>query len=139
LFLAQYANSQDQTFKINERANTLINTFKTYNVHTIETPHNNARYGTLAAAARLRANDGNDPEIIEYITKFYDVLEPGDPGYWTTLSGVAWVLGKYWDKFSLAQRDNLKNKLKGLSNLTAHGTENHALNQTVAGYLFAQY
>jgi hypothetical protein len=58
LFLAQYANSQDQTFKINERANTLINTFKTYNVHTIETPHNNARYGTLAAAARLRANDG---------------------------------------------------------------------------------
>jgi hypothetical protein len=93
----------------------------------------------LAAAARLVANDGNDPAMIEYITHFYDQLSPGVPGYWTTLSGVAWILGKYWDEFTPAQRDHLKTKLKGLTNLTEHGTENHALNKAVAGYLYAQY
>jgi hypothetical protein len=133
------AKAHDQAANINMRANTLINTFESYDVHLIETPHNNARYGTLAAAARLRANDGNDPAMIKYITEFYDVLSPGQPGYWTTLSGVAWVLGNYWDKFTPAQRDHLKARLKGLSNLTGHGTENHALNKAVAGYLYAQY
>jgi hypothetical protein len=139
ILLPVFAAAQDHTVNINERANTLINTFKTYNVHTIETPHGQARYGALAAAARLRANDGNDPEMIEYITNFYDGLSAGAPGYWTTLSGVAWVLGMYWDKFTPVQLDHLKNRLKGLSNLTGHGTENHALNKVVAGYLFAQY
>jgi hypothetical protein len=113
--------------------------FKSYNVQTIETPHSKARFGTFPAAARLKMSGGNDPAMIDYITHFYDQLTPGQPGYWTTLSGVAWILGKYWDKFSPAQRDHLKTKLKGLSNLTEHGTENHAINKVVAAYLFSQY
>jgi len=98
----------------------------------------NARLGVMVAAARLKVNP-DDAEIISYITHYYDNVPAGQPGYWPSLSGVAWVVGKYWDKFTPAQRDHLKNRLKGLSNIASHGTENHALVQTVAGYLFAQY
>ncbi len=76
----------------------------------------NARLGVMVAAARLKVNP-DDAEIISYITHYYDNVPAGQPGYWPSLSGVAWVVGKYWDKFTPAQREHLKNKLKGLSNI----------------------
>jgi hypothetical protein len=98
----------------------------------------NAKFGAAAALARLALNP-DDAEVISDITHFYDNVPAGRNGEQFTYSGVAWVLGKYWDKFTPAQRDHLKAKLKGFSDLLGHGTENHAIMKGVAAYLFAQY
>jgi uncharacterized repeat protein (TIGR02543 family) len=116
------------------RAKLAMDAFKAYSAE-----EQNARMGAIAAAARLKANDGNDPAMINYIASYYDNRNPGDPGDWTSLSSVAWVVGKYRDKFTPAQLENLKTRVKGLSNLLSKGTENHTLNYQVAGYLFAQH
>jgi uncharacterized repeat protein (TIGR02543 family) len=119
---------------IDGRAKSAMDAFKAYSAEG-----QNARTGSLAAAARLKANNGNDQAMINYIASYYDNRSPGQPGYWPSLSSVAWVVGKYRDKFTPAQLENLKNRVKGLSNLASSGTENHTLNYQVAGYLFAQH
>ena len=98
----------------------------------------NAKFGAVAALARLALNP-DDAEVISSITHFYDKVPEGKNGQQFSYPGVAWVLGKYWDKFTPAQRDHLKARLKGFSDLLGHGTENHALMKGVAAYLFAQY
>jgi hypothetical protein len=98
----------------------------------------NAKFGPAVALARLELNS-NDSDAIDRITRIYDDLKEGKDGQQFTYPGVAWVLGKHWDKFSPEQREHLKNKLKGFSNLLEHGTENHALMKGTAAYLFAQY
>jgi hypothetical protein len=84
------AIAQDQTDNINQRAQLAMDAFKAYTAE-----EQNARMGAHAAAARLKANNGNDPEMISYIASYYDNRNPGDPGYWPSLSSVAWVVAKY--------------------------------------------
>jgi hypothetical protein len=98
----------------------------------------NAKFGAATALARLALNP-NDAYVIDRITRYYDNVPPGSDGEQFTYPGVAWVLGKYWDKFTPEQRDRLKGKLKGFSDLLGHGTENHAIMKVAAAYLFAQY
>ncbi len=98
----------------------------------------NAKFGAVPALARLALNP-NDAYVIDRISRYYDNVPEGSNGEQFTYFGVAWVLGKYWDKFTPAQRDHLKSKLKGFSDLLGHGTENHAIMKCVAAYLFAQY
>jgi hypothetical protein len=98
----------------------------------------NAKFGGAAALARLALNP-DDAQVIDRITHFYDNVPAGNNGQQFSYPGVAWVLGKHWDKFTPAQRDHLKAKLKGFSDLLGHGTENHAIMKGVAAYLFAQY
>ncbi|MBD3258399.1 hypothetical protein GF377_08185 [candidate division GN15 bacterium] len=98
----------------------------------------NAKFGAAIALARLALNP-DDAEVIDKITHFYDRVPAGKNGEQFTYPGVAWVLGKYWDKFTPTQRDHLKARLKGFSDLLGHGTENHAIMKCVAAYLFAQY
>ena len=98
----------------------------------------NAKFGAAIALASL-ALDPDDAEVIDRITHFYDKVPAGSNGQQFSYPGVAWVLGKYWDKFAPAQRDHLKAKLKGFSDLLGHGTENHAIMKGAAAYLFAQY
>ncbi len=133
LWLPRYAQSQDQTTNINTRAQLAMDAFKAYTAEG-----QNARAGSLAAAARIKANNGNDPEMISYIASYYDQVDSQNQGWWSSLSSVAWVLVKYRDKFTPAQLDNLKARVKILTNLVNKGTENHTLNYQVAGYLFAQ-
>jgi hypothetical protein len=98
----------------------------------------NDKFGAVPALARLTLNP-NDAYVIDRISRYYDNVPEGENGNQFTYFGVAWVLGKYWDKFTPAQRDHLKAKLKGISDLLGHGTENHAIMKCVAAYLFAQY
>ena len=98
----------------------------------------NAKFGAAAALARLALNP-NDAEVIDRITHFYDRVPAGRNGEQFTYPGVAWVLGKHWKKFTPAQRDHLKTRLKEFSDLLGHGTENHAIMKCAAAYLFAQY
>ncbi len=98
----------------------------------------NAKLGPAIALARLELNP-NDTYVIDMITRYYDNIPAGKNGEQFTYPGVAWVLGKYWDKFTPAQRDHLKDKLKGFDDLLKAGTENHARMKNVAAYLFAQY
>jgi hypothetical protein len=98
----------------------------------------NAKFGAATALARLALNP-NDAYVIDRITIYYDNVPEGSNGEQFTYPGVAWVLGKYWDKFTPAQRDHLKAKIKGFPSLMGHGTENHALMKCAAAYLFAQY
>jgi hypothetical protein len=98
----------------------------------------NAKFGAAIALARLELNP-NDAEVIDRITHYYDRVPAGSNGRQFSYPGVAWVLGKYWDKFTPAERDHLKTKLKGFSDLLGHGTENHAIMKGAAAYLFAQY
>jgi hypothetical protein len=110
----------------------------------------NAKFGPAVALARLALNP-NDAGVISGIANFYDqnVTPAGEKlpngkiskgnGEQFTYTGVAWVLGKNWDKFTPAQRDHLKARIKSFDDLLGHGTENHALMKCVAAYLFAQY
>ncbi|MDI6451738.1 hypothetical protein [Anaerobaca lacustris] len=98
----------------------------------------NAKFGAAAALARLALNP-DDAEVIDRITHFYDKVPAGSNGQQFSYPGVAWVLGKYWEKFTPAQRDHLKARLKGFNDLLGHGTENHAIMKGAAAYLFAQY
>lgn len=98
----------------------------------------NAKFGAAIALARLALNP-DDSEVIDRITHFYDTVLEGQNGEQFTYPGVAWVLGKYWDKFTPRQREHLKAKLKSFTDLLGHGTENHAIMKGVAAYLFAQY
>ncbi|MGM0488837.1 MAG: hypothetical protein ACQESR_19025 [Planctomycetota bacterium] len=98
----------------------------------------NGKNHPAIALARLKLNP-NDAAAISSIANFFDKLPEGENGNQFNYSGVAWVLGKYWDKFTPAQRDHLKARLKGFSDLLGHGTENHAIMKCVAAYLFAQY
>jgi len=98
----------------------------------------NAKFGAAAALARLALNP-DDAEVIDRITHYYDRVPAGSNGQQFSYPGVAWVLGKYWDKFTPAERDHLKARLKGFSDLLGHGTENHAIMKGAAAYLFAQY
>ena len=98
----------------------------------------NAKHGPAVALARLALNP-DDAHVIDRITHYYDELPAVKNGEQFTYYGVAWVLGKYWDKFTPAQRDHLKSRIKGFSDLLGHGTENHAIMKGAAAYLFAQY
>jgi hypothetical protein len=99
---------------------------------------NNAKHGAARALARLALNP-DDAYVINKITHFYDKVREGENGEQFTYFGVAMVLGKYWDKFTPAQRDHLKAKIKGFDNLLKGGTENHAIMKNVGAYLWAQY
>jgi hypothetical protein len=132
------SKADTSTAYIDSRASQIVGAFRNYDVHINETPEaTGARHGAQAAAARLRARGGNDPAMIDYITHFYDGQPVGKEGYWTTISGVAWILVKYWDKFSPDQREHLKTQIKKQNNFN-HGTENHAINKQVGMYLYAQ-
>jgi hypothetical protein len=98
----------------------------------------NGKFAPAIALARLALNP-DDAKAISSIATFYDKV--GEDGEFNqfNLPGVAYVLGKYWEKFTPAQRDHLKAKLKGESRLLGHGIENHAIMKCVAAYLFAQY
>ncbi len=97
----------------------------------------NGKFAASKALARLALNP-NDTEVIDRITHFYDRVPAGSNGQQFSYPGVAWVLGKYWDKFTPAQRDHLKAKLKDFSDLLGHGTENHAIMKCAAAHIFAQ-
>jgi hypothetical protein len=131
LALPGFAAAQDLS-TLEKRAAWLTGQFDGANIGS------NAKFGATAALARLALNP-NDAYVIDRITHFYDNVPEGSNAEQFTYSGVAWVLGKYWDKFTPAQRDHLKAKLKGFNDLLGHGTENHALMKGVAAYLFAQY
>ena len=62
----------------------------------------NAKFGATAALARLALNP-DDAYVINRITHFYDKVPEGSNAEQFTYSGVAWVLGKYWDKFTPAR------------------------------------
>jgi len=98
----------------------------------------NAKFGAAVALARLALNP-DDAEVIDRITHFYDKVPEESNGQQFSYPGVAWVLGKHRDKFTPAQRDDLKARIKGFDDLLGHGTENHAIMKCVAAYLFAQY
>jgi hypothetical protein len=130
----EFTKAQDQTENINQRAQLVMDAFKDYTAEGL-----NARHGSQAAAARLKANNGNDQAMIDYIASYYDQIgiNPGS-AHWVNLPSTAWVLCTYWDKFTPAQRENIRNNVKNITNLVAAGTENHTITQQVGGYLLAQ-
>lgn len=97
-----------------------------------------AKFGTVAAVARLRLNP-NDTAALGYLTRLYDNPLRNMTDEFFTYPSEALALGEYWDHFTADQRAHLLEKLKGLTDLTGHGTENHALMRNASGYLFAQY
>ncbi len=97
----------------------------------------NGKWSASRALARLKLNP-NDAEAIKSITHFYDRVPEGRNPEQFSFSGVAWVLGKYWDKFTPAQREHLKDKVKDFRTLMGHGTDNHAIMKCVAAYIFAE-
>ena len=136
LYLFCIATVSAQTSLIDARARAIYNTFKNYSTYTTEGM--NARHGSQAAAARLKANNGNDQAMIDYIATYYNSLDANDAAYWVNLPSTAWVLCNYWDKFTPAQRENLKYRVKQITNLVNTGTENHTITQQIGGYLLAQ-
>ena len=126
-----FASAQDLS-TMEERAAWLIEQYRDEPIKP------NAKHGAAVALARLSLNPDDD-YVIDRITHYYDELSTVSNGEQFSYYGIAWVLGKYWDKFTPAQLDHLKNRLKGFSDLLAHGTENHAIMKGVGAYLFAQY
>lgn len=129
--LPSFVSAQDLP-TMEERAAWLIEQYRGESIRP------NAKHGPVVALARL-ALSPDDADVIDRITHYYDELPAGSNGEQFTYYGVAWVLGKYWDKFTPAQRHHLKAGIKGFSDLLGHGTENHAIMKGAGAYLFAQY
>jgi hypothetical protein len=129
--LPSHAAAQDLSTQ-EARAAWLIEQYRSQNIEP------NGKNHAAIALARLKLNP-NDAAAISSIANFFDKLPAEKNGNQFNYSGVAWVLGKYLDKFTPAQRDHLKAKIKGFDDLLGHGTENHAIMKCVAAYLFAQY
>lgn len=54
-------------------------------------------------------------------------------------AGAAWILCKFWDRFTSEQRDTCLKKFKATSGfINGHGTENHFLIMNVGAYLWAE-
>lgn len=98
----------------------------------------NTKHGDAPALGRLALNP-KDAYALDRVSRFYDGNPPaGDPRIFSG-PGIAWALGKYWDNFTPAQRDNLKANVKKFRDLLGAGTENHALMRNVTAYLYGQY
>ncbi|TVS10071.1 MAG: hypothetical protein EA424_25950, partial [Planctomycetaceae bacterium] len=109
---------------------------------------NQERYrGTAILSAKLQVNP-NDAAALQRASEFWGTPEnplPGDRWYppgkaaLFTQPGIAGIFAKYWDHFTPAQRENMRQMAKQAQVRTlGHGTDNHALKENIPAYIFAE-
>jgi hypothetical protein len=99
----------------------------------------NNRTGWATVIARLARNP-NDAVALKDFVDFFKIADSGgkaiEGAFFPT--GGAWVIQKYWDKFTPSERDLMLKVLQNLLNLLSHGTENHFFIRYTGAYVFTQ-
>ncbi len=107
-----------------------LSTIESRKVWLQKTLSNMGGWGSSLADLSLNPdNETAQQEIIDLVAKKNEQSIP---------YGV-WALGKYWDHFSSAERNEMKGYIKSWRESNGHGTENHALMKWSASYLFTKW
>ncbi|PRQ05537.1 hypothetical protein ENSA7_45830 [Enhygromyxa salina] len=96
----------------------------------METLANPEGWATLLGALYV---DPDDPVALEQAV---DTVCLGND---QSVPSGTYALGLYWEHFSEAQRQEMKDCMKSWHEINGHGTENHALMKNFAGFLFTQW
>jgi hypothetical protein len=124
------------TTEFDTRANWMIGTYE--NVTIGGSSPNGAdgqKFGWADILARLRLNPNNRQPI----QRFLDLMQNGSFNGAFMTAGAAWIMCKYWDKFTEAERNNIiLPRFRSVNNILSHGTENHFLVRYVGTHLWAQ-
>jgi hypothetical protein len=106
--------------------------------HTYSTQ--NIEGGSMAS---LYLSDGQDEAALEHLVTVLDDMRERDNYGYDRHAGpaIVRVLYMYGDRFSADQIERIKRAVtsKTFRRVTAHGTENHAMDFVTTGYLLAQY
>lgn len=93
------------------------------------------KFGWADVLSRLRLNP-NDKAPIQ---RFLSLMQNGSFNASFMPAGSAWIMCKYWDKFTPEERNNIiLPRFKSIGNILDHGTENHFLIKYVGANLWAQ-
>jgi hypothetical protein len=122
---------------IEARASWMINRYRNITIGG-STPNNAEaqKFGWADVLARLHLNP-NDPVPISRFVSL--ILQANAFNTAFMPAGAAWIMCKYWDRFTPAQRDSLLAKFKQQgAAITSHGTENHFLIYRAGAYIWAE-
>ncbi len=95
----------------------------------------NDRANAAGLIGRLAYNNGNDPDALDAVSKWFATSWTGGEFNYPAIGLLA---NRYWDKFTQEQRDTLKDSMKNIFDFWSHGTENHAIMRASGGYLLGQ-
>jgi hypothetical protein len=102
-----------------------------------------ARSIEAGSMASLYLSDGQDEAALEHIVAVLDDMWEKDNYGHDRHAGptIVWALYKYGHRFSPDQIERIKRAVtsKTFRRVTAHGTDNHAMDFVSMGYLLAQY
>jgi len=93
------------------------------------------RFGWTDVLANLKLS----PESRDPIDRFLSLMQNGQFNSALMPAGSAWIMSKHWNKFTSSERTNIVlPRLKSVSNVLSHGTENQFLNGYVGAYIWSQ-
>jgi hypothetical protein len=122
---------------IETRAAWMIGTYR--NVVLAPSPPNGPtaqKFGWADVLARLALNPADPAPVARFMALLTSTQYRFNESFMP--AGAGWILCKHWDRFTPEQRATLVAKLKTISGLLSHGTENHFLIKYVGASLFAQ-
>jgi hypothetical protein len=122
---------------VETRAAWMIGTYR--NVVLAPSPPNGPtaqKFGWADVLARLALNPADPAPIARFMALLTSTQYRFNESFMP--AGAGWILCKHWDRFTPEQRATLVAKLKTISGLLSHGTENHFLIKYVGASLFAQ-
>jgi len=122
------------------RANWMINSYANVTIGSQNKDGINGeearKFGWAEVLSKLRINANNPSARQTVITRFVNLIDQNIYNAAFMTAGAAWILCKYWDEFSSAQKATLLKRFQAETKLTDHGTENHFLIRYVGTYLF---
>jgi hypothetical protein len=122
---------------VETRAAWMIGTYR--NVTLAPSPPNGPtaqKFGWADTLARLTLNPADPAPIARFMALLTSTQYRFNESFMP--AGAGWILCQFWDRFTPEQRATLAAKLKTVSGLLNHGTENHFLIKYVGASLFAQ-
>jgi len=122
------------------RANWMINSYANVTIGSQNKDGINGeearKFGWAEVLSKLRINANNPSARQTVITRFVNLIDQNIYNAAFMTAGAAWILCKYWNEFSSAQKATLLGRFQAETKLTDHGTENHFLIRYVGTYLF---
>ncbi len=133
-------SQETTTSAFTTRANWMINSYANVTIGSVARDGINGgearKFGWAEVLAKLRINANNPSARQTVITRFVNLIDQNIYNAAFMTAGAAWILCKYWNEFSSAQKATLLSRFQAETKLTDHGTENHFLIRYVGTYLF---
>jgi hypothetical protein len=118
------------------RAAWMINTYRNFTIGAPKYPNGieAQKFGWADVLTRLHLN----PNDRAPINRFVNLFRTGSTNYAFMPAGAGWILSKYWDRFTLQERNSIILPVLKKGDVLGHGTENIFLIKYVGAYLFSQ-